>query len=161
VTPNRAPRSVIVALLPDDNYARLRPGAKNPHLTVAHLGTPDDPELNPRALRDLFKTITALWPIKLKSSVVAETAFDTPDGWAHVDLVNAPFLPDFRSIVQESIELHGMPLSRDYGLMPHITRRYVKGVPYLEIVHRKLSIDFYLNRLVIWSADDKLEQELT
>lgn len=151
---------VIVALLPSREYTDVRPTIADHHLTVAFLGRYDDPSINDKAVKGFWADLEKLWSFKIQAEVTAESVFSTPDGWAHVDLVNAPFLPDFRSITQELLDLHGLPLRRDFGLLPHMTKRYVQSANPIEVVHRKMNLHFTFNRVGLWLGDERLERDL-
>ena len=152
---------VIVALLPDADYVSMRPTTSDHHLTVLYLGRLTDEEINPKALTSYWKNLMKLWDVKIEGEITAETMFHTPDGWAHVDLVNAPYLPDFRSLAQELLDVHGLPLGRTHGFIPHITRRYIRASSQIEFVHRKEKPKLTLDRLAIWAGETRYVNDLT
>lgn len=151
---------VIVALLPSKEYTDTRQTISDHHLTVAFLGKYDDPDINDKAVGYFWDMLTQLWDLKLRARLTGETVFATPDGWAHVDLIDAPFLPDFRAIVQEALDVTGLPLSRDRGFIPHITRRYVQTPEPLQLIHREQKLKFSLDRVALWRGDERLERPL-
>lgn len=151
---------VIVALLPDEPYTARRQQTADHHLSVVYLGKYDDDALVPDALTSFWNNLVKLWEIKIKAKVTGESIFATPDGWAHVDLIDAPYLPDFRAIVGELIDVHGLPLSRDHGLLPHITQRYIKNPNPPTLIHSKHDIRFSFERVALWAGDFRLERPL-
>lgn len=156
-------RGIIVALIPNVDYTSRRPAIKNPHLTVIHLGKTDDEDFSQKSLLDYWEMLQKVWGHQIRASVTAESAFDAGpvDGWAMVDLINAPFLPEFYTVAAESAQLFGLNVSKEFGLLPHITRRYVKGVTTVEIVHRRLDIPFAFQTLGFWIGDARTEVALT
>lgn len=155
-------RGIIVALIPNEAYTSRRPAIQDPHLTVLHLGKIDDEELNLKSLRDYWSMLQKVWGHQISANVTAESAFDGgDDGYAMVDLINAPFLPEFYTVAAESAGLFGLNVGKEFGLLPHITKRYVKGAAHIEIVHRKLFIPFAFQRLALWIGNEHLEVPLT
>lgn len=153
---------VIVALLPNEEYTRLRPATQNHHMTVAYIGTLNDEAVTEEKLEKFWDSLSRTWTHPLQAKVTAETAFPIGDNeWAYVDLIDVPFLPDYRSIVQELLELHGIPLSREFGLLPHITKRYAKAVGNVEMVHTVFQPRFTFTKSVLWAGDRHFELELT
>jgi hypothetical protein len=151
---------VIVALIPDEPYTARRQTIEEHHLTVAYLGKYSDPDLNDSALTGFFESLVRLWDLKIRAKIAGQTYFSTPDGWAHVDLIDAPFLPDFRGIVGELLDVHGLPISRDHGLLPHITRRYIKSPSPMSLIHNKETLNFSFERVALWAGDLRLERPL-
>lgn len=153
---------VIVGLIPSEEYTRLRPSTRDHHLTVTFLGGYDDPEITQAKLEKLWESLTGIWKHTLKAQVTGETVFDNGgDEWAFVDLIDCPFLPDYRSIVQELLELHDLPLSRKHGLLPHITKRYSKTQGSIELVHNRNYPTFWFDKQVIWAGDERWESDLS
>jgi 2'-5' RNA ligase len=153
---------VIVGLLPSEEYTRLRPSTRDHHLTVAFIGGYDDPQITPEKLIRLWDSMIKLAPAPLQAQVTGETVFDNGgDEWAFVDLIDCPWLPDYRSIVTELLELHGLPLSRKHGLLPHITKRYSKTQGAIELVHNRNYPKFWFDKQVIWAGDERFEMELS
>lgn len=155
-------RGIIVALIPNQDYTSRRPAIDNPHLTVIHLGSTEADDFSRKTLEEYWKLLQKVWGHQLRAEVTAESAFDGgEDGWAMVDLINAPFLPEFYTVAAESASMFGLNVNKDYGLLPHITRRYVKGQTTVEIVHRHIFIPFAFQALALWIGDDHLEVPLT
>ena len=153
---------MILALLPDQEYVRLRPTIDEHHMTVLYLGRYDDEEITEKALKEYWKGLLKLWPYQISAQVTAESLFDTPDGWAHVDLIDSPILPDFRALSQDLLEVYGLPMDRTHGFLPHITRRYLRKSASQEMIHhggRKLNFTF--DRVALWAGDLRLEIGLT
>lgn len=153
---------VIVALLPDETYVRTRPTIDDHHLTVAFIGRYDDEDITPKALRGYWEGLTNLWVNRIECEVTAQAMFDTPDGWAHVDLIDGPLLPSCRSIVEDLLPVYGLPMDTRHGFLPHITRRYIKhnSSGQIELVQRRDKLRFTLNRLALWAGDTRFETEL-
>lgn len=156
-------RGIIVALIPDEQYTSRRPAINQPHLTVLHLGKVTDEDFSLSTLKEYRDMLVKVWGHQIRAEVTAESAFwaGPDDGWAMVDLVNAPFLPEFYSVAQESAQLFGIDASKEFGLLPHITKRYVKGQSHVEIVHRPLSIPFAFRNIGLWVGEEKYESSLT
>lgn len=148
-------------LLPSKSYIAHRQMAQNHHLTVAYLGRYDDPEISSIQLIKFWKSFTKTPRPKLEAVVTGESMFSTPDGWAHVDLIDAPYLPEFRADVARALEEHDLPLNRTHGLLPHITIRYKQSQEPQTLVHSGQKIRFAFDRLALWAADSKFEIQLT
>lgn len=155
---------VIVALIPDESYRRIRPTTTDHHLTIAFLGRYDDERITDKKLKDFWNAVTSLksWQQPVQCRVTAEAMFDTPDGWAHVDLIDGPELPNIRCMVQEFLDIYSLPLDRRHGFLPHMTRRYIpKGHrEHIEFTQRTGQFAFTLNRLALWAGDTRFELEL-
>lgn len=155
-------RGIIVALIPNEEYTARRSFVQTPHLTVLYFGSTEQEDFHDTALRNYWDMLRKVWGHRIRANVTAQSAFDGgEDGFAMVDLINAPFLPDFYSVAQESAQLFGLEAEKTFGLLPHITTRYVKGVPTVEIVHRKVNIPFAFDRMGLWIGDEHLEADLT
>lgn len=152
---------VCVVLLPSKSYVAARPEVADHHLTVAFLGNYSDPELNTRQLLNFWKSFTREDRPKLQAQVAGESMFQTPDGWAYVDLIDAPYLPDFRTEIQAALERFDLPLSRVHGLLPHITRRYKISSEPQTVVHHGTKLRFALDRVALWAADSRFMKELS
>lgn len=153
---------VIIALIPDDAYTRIRPMTEDHHLTVAFLGRYDDEQLTEKALKAFWANLSTQVNFKIQCEVAGETLFWTGerDGWAHVDLVDGPLLPEVRCLVHEFLTLHDLPLQERHGFLPHITRRYIKNPENQTMIHTRNRPKFTLNKLALWAGDWRLEQEL-
>lgn len=152
---------VIVARLPSREYTDKRQTIVDHHLTIAWLGKIDDPDINDKSVKNFWDMMGKLWELKLKAQVAGETVFPIGSSmWAHVDLIDAPFLPDLRAIVAEAIDVTGLPLDRTHGFIPHITRRYVQNPQPVELTHRADKLHFSLDKLVLWRGDKRLETNL-
>ena len=150
---------VIVALVPDETYKRYRREIALPHLTVGFLGRVSSVE--PQVVRNFAKTLQAEWTEKLSADIAGITLFSTPDGWALVDLINAPWLPTLRALVEELSLTFDLPLDRRFGLCPHITRRYLGATPTRTLEHRKQNVPpFYLDTLGVWIGDEQINSTL-
>jgi hypothetical protein len=155
-------KGIIVALLPNEQYTARRPVAVNPHLTVLYFGSTDSEDFNPKPLDEYWAMLQRVWGHQIRANVTGESVFDGhADGFAMVDLINAPFLPEFYTVALETAQLFGLDADKAFGLLPHITTRYVKGVQSVEVVHRKVNIPFAFQRLGLWVGDDHKEVALT
>ena len=161
MTTKQQNNGVIVALLPSREYTDSRPTIVDHHLTVVYLGKQSDPEITDKAVNNFWEMLGKLWEIKIRAKIAGETVFPTPQGWAHVDLIDAPFLPDFRAIAQEALDVTGLPVCRDIGFIPHITRRYIQQTDPIEMVHRETRLKFALDRVVLWRGDQRYERPLS
>lgn len=152
---------VVLALLPSKSYVAHRQMTTNHHLTVALLGRYDDPAITSTQLFRFWKSFTAEPRPKLEAQLAGESMFPTPDGWAHVDLIDVPLLPDFRAEVAQALAEHDLPLSRVHGLLPHITIRYKQSAEPQTLVHQGQKLRFALDKVALWAGDARLEKELT
>lgn len=151
-------KGIIVALIPNDDYVKFRPGVSNPHLTLTHFGTTDDESFNEQALLDYWAMLQKIWKHSIQANVTAESAFYCgEDGWAYVDLINAPYMPELYTVATEAATVSGLNVGKAYGLLPHITKRYVKGQQHAEIVHRPVRIPFAFDVMGLWIGDDHHE----
>lgn len=155
-------KGIILTLIPNSDYTSRRPGVIDPHLTVLHFGSTEAPDYSRKTMGEYWDMVRRVWGHQIKANVTAESAFDGgEDGFAMVDLVNAPFLPEFYSIAMESAQMFGLDPDKTFGLLPHITRRYIKGQAAVEIVHRKLYLPFIFQRIGLWIGPEHLEEDLT
>lgn len=152
---------VVIVLLPSKSYVAHRQMTQDHHLTVANLGRYDDPSISSVQLFKFWKSFTKLPRPKLEAQVAGESMFLTPDGWAHVDLIDAPYLPDFRAEVQIALEQFDLPLSRVHGLLPHMTIRYKQSQEPQTLVHSGQKIRFAFDQLALWAADSRFSIGLT
>lgn len=159
---------VIVTLLPDQTYVRARPTTTDHHLTVMSLGNIGHPDLTPKALKGYWRNMVKMWGATqpVQAEVTAEAMFDVQWGrntrkWAHVDLIDSPFLPSFRSVSEELLQVHGLPLDEAHGFLPHITRRYInQDRDHIQFVQRTGKFKFTFDRMAIWAGDERFELEL-
>lgn len=157
-----AGKGIILTLIPNVDYTSRRPGIVNPHLTVLYFGTVESVDFNRQALGEYWEMMGKVWGHQIKANVTAESAFDGgEDGFAMVDLINAPFLPDFYGVASEAAQVCGLEQDHTFGLLPHITRRYLKGQSAVEIVHRKLFLPFSFDQVGLWIGDERLGRSLT
>jgi 2'-5' RNA ligase len=152
---------VALVLLPSKSYREHRPTTTNHHLTVAFLGRYDDPSITSKQLFIFWRAFTKEPRPKLEAQLAGESWFTTPDGWAHVDLIDVPYLPDFRAELQASLEAHDLPISRVHGLLPHITQRYKQSPDPQTMVHTGQRIRFALDKVALWAGDSRFIKELT
>lgn len=152
---------VVLALLPSKSYVAHRQMATDHHLTVASIGRYDDPSITSTQLFRFWRFFTAEPRPKLEAQLAGESMFSTPDGWAHVDLIDAPYLPDFRAEVQAALEQFDLPINRVHGLLPHITIRYKQSAEPQTLVHSGQRLRFALDRVALWFGDGRLEKVLT
>jgi 2'-5' RNA ligase len=153
---------VIVALIPDETYTRIRPTTDDHHLTVAYLGRYNDEDLTEKALRSLWGTLSEQLNFRVACEVTGETMFWTGerDGWAHVDLIDGQLLPEVRCLTQEFLALHGIEIKSEHGFLPHITRRYIKNPDNQTLIHTRNRPKFNMAKIGIWAGDMRLERDL-
>ena len=124
----------VAAILSLDTSPFLPPDPGSPdipsHCTLLYLGDPTPELLLPLAsLASLLSEASPLlaaapYPRPLVAHPGGHAVFDTPDGFAAVALLDAPWLPLLRSVLEYAALEAGVPAASQHGFVPHATLRY-------------------------------------